>query len=148
MMHNWFRMIRVLIPVIAGCSLLASLIATIVTVDFLRDAKPATGTIVDVQTTTNDEGDLLYQPTFTFAAGGRDYSVPPFGSVSPSPRDIGDRVNVLYDPSRPSNARLNSFAYTWLIPAVTFALGCVFGTIHLALAWFSRNFRYVNADGG
>ncbi|TWT94382.1 DUF3592 domain-containing protein [Neorhodopirellula pilleata] len=141
-------MIRVLIPLLAGCSLLVSLIATVLTADFLRDAKRTTGTVVDLHTTTNDDGDLLFKPTFTFAANGRDYSVEAYGHVSPSPGDVGDRIDVLYDPTSPSNARIDTFAYTWLIPFVTFVLGCVLGAIHFALAWCARNFRYVGQDGG
>lgn len=141
-------MVRVLIPLIAGCSLLVSLIATVHTADFLRDAKRTTGTVVDLHTTTNDDGDLLFKPTFTFAANGHDYSVQAYGHVSPSPGDVGDHVDVLYDPTAPSNARIDTFAYTWLISFVTFVLGCVFGAIHFALAWFARNFRYVGQDIG
>ncbi|WP_286762476.1 MULTISPECIES: DUF3592 domain-containing protein [Rhodopirellula] len=148
MIRNSFSMVRVLIPLLAGCSLLASLIATVLTADFLRDAKRTTGTVVELDATTNAEGDLLFKPTFTFAANGRDYSVEAFGRVSPSPGEIGDRVDVLYDPTAPSNARIDTFSYTWLIPFVTFVLGCVFGAIHFALAWFARNFRCISQDGG
>lgn len=147
-MRNWFRMVRVLIPLIAGCSLLVSLIATIVTVNFLHGSKAATGTIIDLETATNDDETLLYRPTFTFTVDGRDYSLTPVSYVSPSPGDVGSEVRVLYDPSRPSNARIDAFVYTWMIPMVTFSLGCVFGLIHLGIVWFSRNFRYVGADGG
>ncbi|WP_146393870.1 DUF3592 domain-containing protein [Allorhodopirellula solitaria] len=132
-------MIRVLIPLLAGCSLLVALIATVLTADFLRDAKRTIGTVVDSHTATDDDGDLLFKPTFTFAANGRDYSVQTHGHVSPSPGDVGDRVDVLYDPTAPSNARIDTFAYTWLIPFGTFVLGCVFGAIHLALSWFVRS---------
>ena len=146
MIRNWFSVVRVLIPLVAGCSLLASLIATVLVADFLRDAKRTTGTILDLHTTTNDDGDLLFKPTFTFAANGRDYSVQAYGHVSPSPGDVGDRVAVLYDPTAPSNARIDTFANTWLFPLGTFVIGCVFAAIHFALDWFARNFRYVGQD--
>lgn len=147
-MLKWFRVICVLIPLIAGCSLLISLLAAIVTVDFLRDAKATTGTIVASETKTNDDGTLLYRPTFAFSVDGRDYSVTPTSYVSPSPGDVGNRVPVLYDPSRPSNARIDSFVYTWMLPTVSFLLGLVFGLLHLALVLFRRNFRYVGRAGG
>lgn len=94
------------------------------------------------------KGDLLFKPTFTFPANGRDYTVQADGYVSPSPGDIGDRVEVLYDPDAPSNARIDNFAYTWLISCVTFVLGCVLGAIHFAFVWFARNFRYVGQGSG
>ncbi|MEM6777459.1 MAG: DUF3592 domain-containing protein [Planctomycetota bacterium] len=148
MIRNGFTFLRVLIPLLAGGSLLVSLIATVLTADFLRDAKRTTGTIVDLHPKTNDDGDLLFKPTFAFAIGGRDYSVSTYGHVSPSPGNVGDRVVVLYDPDFPANARLDTFAYTWAIPTLTFILGCLFGATHFVLAWFARNFRYVGHDSG
>ncbi len=148
MIRNWFCVARVLIPLIAGGSLFVSLIATIVTADFLRDAKSVTGTIIESDTKIGDEGKLLYRPTFTFTVDGRDYSVTPSAFVSPSLGDIGDQVPVLHDPSKPSNARIDTFVYTWMIPTVTFLLALMLGIIHFAIAWFSQNFRHVGADGG
>lgn len=148
MIRNWFSMVRVLIPLLAGCSLLVSLISTVLTVGFLRNAKRTTGTVVDLHTMTNDDGDLLFKPTFTFAANGRDYSVQASGHVSPFPGDVGDRIDVLYDPAAPSNARIDTLAYTWLIPYVTFLLGCVLGAIHFVLSWFARNFRFIGQESG
>jgi len=147
-MSNWLRMIRVLIPLVAGSSLLASLISAIITADFLRDAKNTTGTIVASKTMTNDEGTVLFRPTFAFNVDGRDYSVTSTAYVSPSPGGVGHRVPVLFDPSKPSNARIDSFVYIWMFPTVTFSLGLVFGLIHFAIVWFRNNFVYVPQSDG
>lgn len=57
------------------------------------------------------------------------------GSWPPSYAE-GDRVTVLYDPERPSSARIQSGASTlllWLLPGVTLLVGLVFGGVALAV---------------
>lgn len=61
MIRNWLRGVRVLIPLLAGCSLLVSLIATVLTVDFLRDAKRTSGAVVDLHTVTSEKGGFAVQ---------------------------------------------------------------------------------------
>ncbi len=147
-MSNWFRMIRVVVPLVAGCALLASLISAVYYLDFVRDAKSVTATIIGSETRTDEDGNVLYQPTFTFVVDGRSYSVTPNSYVGRSPGDVGEQVPVLYDPSNPLNASIDAFVYIWQLPTVTFLLALIFGAAHFAMEWSRRRFRYIPHSGG
>lgn len=84
-------------------------------------AQSASGTIVEVRTRESAEGPEFY-PVVEFATP--DGRVIRFDGVSTSPPPIeGSPVKVLYDPSRPNKARINSFVQRWLLGAVLAAMG-------------------------
>ncbi|WP_146395410.1 DUF3592 domain-containing protein [Planctomycetes bacterium CA13] len=143
-----FRMARVMMPILVGCMLLASAIFAIETGSFVRSATCTTGTITASAEMTSDEGDTLYQPTFTFIAAGQQYTVTPRSFVSPSPGDTGDRIAILYDARNPNRARIDAFAYTWAIPVVLLAMSIVFGLLYFGVYWIHRRIRWVTPDGG
>ena len=60
-----------------------------------------------------------------------------FGS-RPAPYDIGDGVDVLYDPKDPRDARIDSFRGLWLGAAIAGSLGLFFAGIAW-LIWIGRN---------
>jgi len=135
---NLFRIIRVIIPILAGCGLLGSVIFGVITALFVATAKSTTATITASETEQSDSDDTLYQPTFVFSVSGRDYSVTPLAYVAPSPGNVGDQIPVLYDPRHPQNARIDAFGYTWAMPVVLLGLAIMFGSIHFAIAYIAR----------
>jgi Protein of unknown function (DUF3592) len=92
---------------------------------FVRGAERATGTVIDLSSSLS-EGSFTYYPIvrFTTAEGRTVEFQSPSGSSSPP--DVGDRVEVLYDPDNPRDAQLSGFFDIWLWPIVSGTLGFLF----------------------
>jgi hypothetical protein len=105
-------------------------------------AQSASGMIVEVRARESAEGPEFY-PVVEFAAnGGR---IIRFDRVSTSPPPVaGTPVKVLYDPARPSNARIDSFVQRWLFGVMFASMGIVF----LAAVSVKRSQRTGSATTG
>ena len=132
MKHSNYVLIRKLLPVIAGSLVAGAAVWGAVTAAFVFSAETTTGTIRAVETTEDEDGDTLYRPTFGYVVADRTYTASSTGFTSPSPGGVGDRVAVLYDPGKPSNARIDSFSQTWAAPTVLLWAGLVFAALDRA----------------
>ena len=73
----------------------------------------------------------LHQPEVSWKDGhGVPHRITNAVASSPPAYDVGEHVEVIYQPNDPENARIDSFAESWLLPLV---LG-VFGTVFLGFA--------------
>ncbi len=134
-------MIRLMIPVIAACALVAAIMFGIVTAVFIGKSQKSTGTVVAVAEKTSDEGQALFQPTVEFMVCEERITFTPKAFVSPSPGSIGDRVPVLFDPRDPRRACIDSFVYTWLVPSILLVLALIFGLAHFTLNFALRRLK-------
>jgi Protein of unknown function (DUF3592) len=130
--------------------LLATGAATLVdAARFVRGAERTTGTVIDLDARTSD-GDLVYYPMVRFTtAGGRRVEFTS-SSGSSSPPDVGDRVEVLYDPDDPQDAQLSGFFSLWLWPIVLGGVGIGFaaaGLFYPRTGPFARRRRRSGGDG-
>jgi hypothetical protein len=95
---------------------------------FIGGSERATGTVIDLNSKTDSDGDVTFYPVVRFTtAEGRTIK---FESGSSASNSVGDRVEVLYDPDDPQHASLSGFFDLWLWPLATGVLGvmaCVFG---------------------
>jgi Protein of unknown function (DUF3592) len=104
---------------------------------FERDAEKTTGTVIDHVTKTSYDRDgdrsVTYAPKVRFtAADGQDYEFT--DSISSSnKKDIGSRVDVLYKPDDPSDARIDSVARRWLFPGIFGGVGALMVLIGVGL---------------
>ncbi len=90
----------------------------------------AQGSVVDVVTRVDSDGDTTYAPVVEFtAANGRRYEFTNSTSNNPSPYKIEQRVTVLYDPTNPINVRIDSPADLWILPFVFMLIGGIHGLI-------------------
>ncbi len=88
---------------------------------FGKDAVPATGTIVEVRETQNADGPV-FTPVVEFETATGDRIR--FSGLSTSPPPIkGKIVPVLYRPTLPRDARINTFVERWLFPSIFTPLG-------------------------
>ncbi len=98
-----------------------------------------TGTVVDIDESTDDDG-TSYAPVVEYTVAGERYRMT--GTyTNPSPYDLGDKVNLRYDRADPAIARLDSFTDLWLLPAIFIPLGLLFGLIYnfyVLFQWFRR----------
>jgi hypothetical protein len=97
------------------------------TLDFIADSSRAAGSVVEMQTRQDSEGDTLFYPVveFTTAEGETVRFQSSTGSAPPA-FEVGEEVEVLYDPALPENARISSFIDLWLFPTILLAFGGIF----------------------
>ena len=104
----------------------------------------APGQVVEVvmRRTRDTETNQLqeyYYPVVSFAtADGAQMEVQLGEGSWPAAYGVGDQVTVLYDSSRPREARIQSGASTlllWLLPMITGLVGTVFTAVGVGVGW-------------
>ncbi|MFY9853854.1 MAG: DUF3592 domain-containing protein [Terracidiphilus sp.] len=126
-----------------ACLLLAPVFG-IYTVTFIHRAATASGSIVRLIEATGENNETLnYAPVFAFtASNGYNYTVTSSTASNPPEFTVGQVVQVLYEKSNPSHARLASFWQLWFLPVLLSGLGTVFsGAGYLLLRYECRRKR-------
>ncbi len=122
-----FRLVGVVFAFAGICLLIGSGFMYRSTVQFLDDVVSATGTVVSNYRSTNSKGEATYYPEVQFVtAHGEQIE---FRSGSGSRSDhylVGTEVPVLYTPSDPQSAEINSWSAQWFGPTALLILGVGF----------------------
>jgi hypothetical protein len=107
--------------------LVVGAVAFVRTAQFVAEAERATGTVIYLSGETDSEGDVLYHPVVSFTTSEAEtvQFVSAVGSSPPS-AEPGDRVDVLYDPDDPYDAKLSGFFDLWFSSGVLGILGGMF----------------------
>jgi hypothetical protein len=106
---------------------------------FLKRAVPATGTIVKLVESNGDDGETLYAPIFTFAdARGNAYKIHSSTATHPAIGEVGDKINILYDPSNPEKAEINRFLHLWGTAIIPAGLGTFYFILFWVVAFFTK----------
>lgn len=104
--------------------LVGGAIAFVHTKRFVSGSERATGTVIDLSSRTDSDGTVTYHPVVRFTtAKGRTVQFVSDSGSSPATKSEGDRVEVLYDPDDPQDAKLSGFFDLWLWPLAFGALG-------------------------
>lgn len=111
---------------------------------FAAVAQPTTGTVVSVETVntqaTGNEG-VSFIPTIRFETGdGAVHEAETHISSTGYDFRTGERVEVLYDPSRPDEVRIDGVFSLWALPGAFFAVGLALlgGALASELGLFRR----------
>ncbi|NND04019.1 MAG: DUF3592 domain-containing protein [Acidimicrobiia bacterium] len=135
---GWFVIIPLIFIAIGGMFLFFS-------ISRLSNQSTANGVIVDIDRSTDSDGDTSYRPVIEFRADdGVAYTFT--GRIGSSRRPtIGNSIEVLYDPADPQGATEKTFSNLWLFPIAFGGFGLVF-LILMAFtrARFSSGFRNRN----
>lgn len=130
--------------------------------DFRANAVVAEGEVVDFVTSRGSKGGTMYAPVVRYRVpapeGGAGAVHEVRGSVSSSSRgyDIGERVDVMYRPDAPHEARIRNFMEQWFLPTLFGLFTLVFGGIaggflvaevrrHRMYAWLQHSGMTVQA---
>ena len=101
----------------------------------------AQGTVIDVVSSRDSDGDYTYRPVVEFLdeGGARHEFTGKVGSNPPA-HSTGERVDVIYSPWSPTDATIDSFFDRFLFPLVFGSFGAVFAAVGggLLYAWFRR----------
>jgi len=106
-------------------------VAVFLAIDTRHDiatAVRADGIVTDLIVDSDSDSDT-YHPHVRFVTA-RGEAVEFTSSVGSNPAgfDIGEHVIVLYDPSNPQDARIDSFVQLWFVPLIVGFFGLVFAT--------------------
>jgi hypothetical protein len=97
------------------------------TQSFLAKAVPTTGTVLQME--ESDDGGT-YAPVVGFQTlTGQKIEYHSNTSTNPPAYRVGDKVNVLYDPAKSSNVRINDFISLWLLVLILGIMGSIFTAI-------------------
>ena len=101
-----------------GCASIAgALICTVRTAQFLARASKTSGEVIAMHASSGGKGGVMYRPIFTFTNGAgtvqTQRSSMNFAEDSFQPPQS---VTVLYNPSNPEDARIDSLRTLWLTP--------------------------------
>ncbi len=115
---------RLVLALGVGCLLLAAWLAWN-TLSFAREALQATGEVVSYFEKLED-GELKYRPRVRFRGeDGSIYTVSGQLSSSTQRFAIGTQVPMLYQPSKPGEARIATFTDNWLGACIAALVGVV-----------------------
>jgi len=101
--------------------------------NFIAISEKADGIVVDV--VSRGAKSRSYYPVVSFTArDGREYRFE--GGIGSNPPDYSthDRLKVLYDPSNPKTASIDTFFQKWFATAILFILGFIFSAIGIVLS--------------
>ncbi|HSD12543.1 MAG TPA: DUF3592 domain-containing protein, partial [Patescibacteria group bacterium] len=99
---------------------------------FIAGAARADGTVIDLVASSSSDSSTTYRPTVRFtAADGREITFTSSTGSSPPSHREGDAVRVLYEPSLPQHAEIDSFFDLWLGPLIAGIFGVVFPLVGL-----------------
>ena len=143
---NIFTGVAVLMLLVAGFS-------TLSTIKKISNEETAPGIVVDIvirHDYLNDQDRIIHEyscPVVRFSAvDGRRRDVQMSACSDPPAFEIGDEVTVRYNPNKPLDARINSFASNalmWVLPSITGVLTLAF----MGAVWVVRDLISSNETG-
>ena len=95
--------------------------------------KPPMERLLGYNESVDEEGSITYKPILQYEIAGRGYVFNSPNASSPPAYDIGEEVELLYNPAEPGNARINNFWELWLVPILLAPLGGILA--FLTIAW-------------
>ncbi|MBK9924467.1 MAG: DUF3592 domain-containing protein [Anaerolineales bacterium] len=83
------------------------------------EGKTAIGTVVRLEESSDSDGGCcVYSPVVEFTANDQTYSFESGNASYPPAYEVGEEVNVIYDPADPNTAQINKWTERWLFPII------------------------------
>jgi hypothetical protein len=84
-----------------------------------KEGETATGIVVSLDESNDSEGGCcVYSPVIEFEANDQTYTFEGDNASDPPAYDVGEEVNVIYDPKDPNTAQINKWTERWLFPII------------------------------
>jgi hypothetical protein len=88
--------------------------------NFNRKAAKATGQIIQMLEKKDHDNDTVFYPVFSFSdSKGEGHTIYSTWGSFPPAYSVGEKVNVLYSPKNPKDAKIESFFSLWGWSAIT-----------------------------
>jgi hypothetical protein len=101
---------------------------------FLQIAQAAPGTITALDWSADSDSGAA-RPVVRYEIRGDPYQITGNVWSNPPAYTVGDQVQVLYPPDRPSAARIYSWFDFWFTPALLGGIGLVFALVGLGIGY-------------
>jgi hypothetical protein len=102
---------------------------------FLATAQDASGTVVDLEVGSGSEGGTVYSPVIEFALpDGRTVRFTDGLATNPPAHDVGEQVQVKFDPTRPEKAKLATSFRLYFVSGLLGGMGALFLVIGVLVA--------------
>jgi hypothetical protein len=83
------------------------------------NGETTTGTVVDLNESSDPEGSCCtYSPVIEFTVNGKPYIFTGDNATNPPAYQVGEEVEILYDPANPDTAQINKWTERWLMPII------------------------------
>ena len=93
---------------------------------FVLGAATAKGTVTDLIKTTARGGQVKFRAKISYDVAGKTYSGHATWAANPSTYEVGEHVQVLYDPDDPSSMMLDTFYEKWAMSLIFIGIGAAF----------------------
>jgi len=106
---------------------------------FLARAHQASGTVVELIETRDNEGSSMWKPVVAFTDdNGHKTRFTDSVSSRPAAYDVGEAVTVLYLPGKAGEAHIKGFSSLWLGATILGGLGVIFTGIGAGIVFATR----------
>lgn len=141
--------------VIGFCMMMGAIFFYKDTQEFLTQALVAEGKVVELvrlRSTSSDSTKYVYAPVVVFVtAGGTAIEFTSSTGSNPPGYSKGEVVEVLYKPSSPRQAKINSFFALWGVPTIVGIIGVVFFIVGFSIVLFGifkgKRIEYLKKNG-
>ncbi|HTW94986.1 MAG TPA: DUF3592 domain-containing protein [Tepidisphaeraceae bacterium] len=124
--------------IVAVVCLVVAIISFIIDFRFVQAASVAPGKVVQLVERDVHDGQA-FCPVFVFKdSSGKSHRVYSGVSTYPPEFQVGQQIRVLYSPTDPGSAEIDSFVDTWIVPLATGSLALVSLAIAVGLRFFLR----------
>jgi hypothetical protein len=108
--------------------------------NFLGKALEVKGTVIQMVYRQNSSADSNsgggYAPVYQFETADKQQIIKQDGLATNPPRyQVGDTIDILYDPGNPQKAYVNRWMNLYFVPALLGGLGLIFGGVAIAIAF-------------
>ena len=104
---------------------------------FISKAQEVQGTVIKMVWSSSSDGGGGYSPVYQFRAiTGQMITVQDSLSSSPPMFQVGQTIDVLYDPENPQDARIKKWMSLYFVSLLLGGMGLVFGGIGVVLLIF------------
>jgi len=126
--------IGIVFPLVGGLLFAIGAFLFFRTRNFISKAQEVQGTVVQMVWSSSSDGGGGYSPVYQFRAiSGQMITVQDSLSSSPPMFEVGQTIDVLYDPENPQNARIKKFWSLYFVPILLGGMGLIFGGVGIVL---------------
>lgn len=105
---------------------------------FLEKAITVKGTVTELLPSRSDNS-TTYKPVVSFTTkDGKQIQYTSSVSSNPPSYEVGETVEIFYDPADPHDANINGFASLWLAPLILGFIGTIFFLIGFSFFLFGK----------
>jgi len=102
---------------------------------FLNKAQQTQGTVINMVYSRSSKGGGGYSPVYSFRTiMGQEIVVTDNLSSNPPMFQVGQTIDVLYDPENPNDARIKKWFNLYFLPMLFGFLGLVFGGVGVGIS--------------